>query len=384
MKATFIHDFTVSKINNNFYTSGGFQAHTWDRYLTHIDKINVVCRLGQSVTSANEQQKANRDEVEFFPIRNYSSVRNIKSRSEALESMKKTIKESDLVIIRLPSILGIDAYKFVKYYNKPYVVEVVGNGYQSLKLTGKLAGKLIAPYIQARMKKIILNANGAIYVTDKYLQNFYPTKGLSISISNVDMKYTVYAERSMSEKLENKKDLKIGFLGSEDIKYKNFSGGIKLLKNYFSNSDFNILVSIAGGGNINPLIEKELESAPNITINRVGKLNGKIEVNNWFKSLDLFMHPSLTEGLPRVVIEAVENEVPVIASDAGGTSEIIVSKYIFNPKDSKTFINAMNNILKIETNSILIDNNKKIKKYDSQFLQNKRNNFFKEVIERNF
>src|SRR5699024_2021331 len=121
MKATFIHDFPVSKINENFYTFGSFKAPFWDRYLTHIDEINVICRLGKEINSFNKQQIANRDEVKFYPVNNYSSLRNIKLRNKALQVMKQTIEKSDLIIIRLPSVLGIDAYKFVEYYKKQYI-----------------------------------------------------------------------------------------------------------------------------------------------------------------------------------------------------------------------------------------------------------------------
>lgn len=384
MKAVFIHDFPVFKKDRNYYSYRGFQSYVWDRYLTHIDTINVICRLLPPLSVVNEKQRADRNEVKFYPQENYSSFKNIKLRNKALNTMEEVIKNSDLIILRLPSILGIDAYKYVKKYNKPYIVEVVGNGYKSLWLTGKLIGKVLSPYMHIKMKKIIIEANGSIYVTDKYLQDIYPTSGLSTSISNVNMKYVIYEKEAVDRKLIDQKTLNIGLIGTENIKYKNFLGGIRFLKEYFSNSDMEIKISIAGGGEINHTIDKYLKFSSNIIVERVGKLNGKIEVNNWFKSLDLLLHPSLTEGLPRGIIEAVENNVPVIASDAGGSSEIIEHEYIFNPKNLNSFTSAMDNLLNNDINKILSGNNIKIKKYDHELLQNKRDNFLKEVIERNF
>jgi glycosyltransferase involved in cell wall biosynthesis len=40
-------------------------------------------------------------------------------------------------------------------------------------------------------------------------------------------------------------------------------------------------------------------------------------------ALDLFVQPSDTEGLPNVVLEAAAAGLPIIATDTGGTSEII-------------------------------------------------------------
>ncbi len=44
----------------------------------------------------------------------------------------------------------------------------------------------------------------------------------------------------------------------------------------------------------------------------------------YLNSLDVFVLPSLNEGIPGAVREALAMEVPVIATDVGGTSEAVV------------------------------------------------------------
>jgi glycosyltransferase involved in cell wall biosynthesis len=60
-------------------------------------------------------------------------------------------------------------------------------------------------------------------------------------------------------------------------------------------------------------------------------LNGKVvflgyrpEMVPIYNSLDLVVQNSFTEGMPNVVLEALAMEVPVIATDVGGTSEAII------------------------------------------------------------
>lgn len=50
------------------------------------------------------------------------------------------------------------------------------------------------------------------------------------------------------------------------------------------------------------------------------RLEGKVlpeQIDRYYKAADLFIFPSLTEGLPNVVLEAMSCKVPVIASGAG-------------------------------------------------------------------
>ncbi|WP_147803623.1 glycosyltransferase [Alkalicoccus halolimnae] len=49
-------------------------------------------------------------------------------------------------------------------------------------------------------------------------------------------------------------------------------------------------------------------------------------VSEAYSAMDIFVLPSRDEGLPRVVIEAMAHDLPVIATDAGGTQEIITKE----------------------------------------------------------
>jgi len=59
---------------------------------------------------------------------------------------------------------------------------------------------------------------------------------------------------------------------------------------------------------------------------------GKISPGNiplFLKTLDVFVHPSLREGMPAAVLEAMASGLPVIATDAEGISDIFDSKRVF-------------------------------------------------------
>ncbi|MCG8603891.1 glycosyltransferase, partial [bacterium] len=62
------------------------------------------------------------------------------------------------------------------------------------------------------------------------------------------------------------------------------------------------------------------------------------DVNDLLKTFDVFVLPSLYEGLPNVILEAMATGLPVVATAVDGTPELIVENetgYLVPPKDPK-------------------------------------------------
>src|SRR5439155_6428256 len=78
---------------------------------------------------------------------------------------------------------------------------------------------------------------------------------------------------------------------------------------------------IAGDGELRPAVETRAE--------QLG-LGGRLRLLGWRRdvprvmaSLDVLLHTSLWEGLPRVLPEAIASGVPIVATSADGTSDIL-------------------------------------------------------------
>jgi glycosyltransferase involved in cell wall biosynthesis len=79
---------------------------------------------------------------------------------------------------------------------------------------------------------------------------------------------------------------------------------------------------IVGEGSYRPILEKQIRE---LGLQEKVKLLGRqTDPRFWLEQMDLFILPSLIEGLPTVIIESMARGVPVVASDIPGNDELIL------------------------------------------------------------
>ncbi len=162
----------------------------------------------------------------------------------------------------------------------------------------------------------------------------------------VSLIYNPYLEKILKIKKETKKKsfnfniLSIGRL----TKQKNFilliKTVIKLSKKYK-----NINLLIIGNGDLKNHLRNTIRNHKNIKI-----INWKNKLNKYYLNSDLFVLPSYYEGLPNVLIDAVNNEIPIISTNCSGASDIL-------HKNSGGFIVPINNQNELEKRIIFVMEN---------------------------
>lgn len=387
MKAIFIHDHPFHEFNGNFYSPSAFSGTLWERYLSVFSELKVVGR-GRQTSSIEGLSLSSHDRVSFSPFFNVSGgLDYYKKKKSIKKTLSSLIIDSDAIIIRLPSFIGICAVEVCRKLNRQYIVEVVGCAWDSNWNYGGLAGKLQAPLFFLQNKIAIREAFAVMYVTQNFLQKRYPSNAEIISaVSDVvieDFEESVLEKHKSLLNRERNAAFQLGLIGNLEVKYKGYEVLFKALDIIRKTSNFPFLLNLIGGGNpdyINDLIYKYgLEDSVKI----IGLLSSGSEVFNALDQIDLYVQPSLTEGLPRAVIEAMSRGCPVLASSVGGMSELLDNHYLHKAGDhlilSKQIENCFSNqdtLLKMsETNFY------KAKDYTYHTLSNRRGKFWQNVYD---
>lgn len=114
----------------------------------------------------------------------------------------------------------------------------------------------------------------------------------------------------------------IGFVGELRAK----KGLATLLRAYAqTNQDSPAILLIVGGvraGEDQRQFEEILSSIPNARIIVTGYVSN-VDLPSYYSLIDIFVHPSLRDGLPNSLLEAMACEKPVIATPVGGVMDVI-------------------------------------------------------------
>lgn len=386
MKLLFVHGTKLKKDKDGVvYTGGSYNQEIWNRYLTLTNDFSIISRMEPSIYEAEEAKNRfnylDTDKINFIEIEdNFSSIKSyfdIRKHIKINKIIKDEVFKSDCIIVRLPSTFGNIAIKFAKKFNKPYLVEVVGCAWDSL-WSHSIKGKILSIPNYIAMKRSIINAPYVLYVTSEFLQKRYPTKGINLGCSDValpSLNEKILEQRIYKIKnMDSKKTIIIGTIGAVNVIYKGQKYIIEAISK-LNNEGYNFEYHLVGGGDKSFLesVAKEYDILDKV------KFHGSLpheEIFNWLDTIDIYIQPSMTEGLPRALIEAMSRGCPSIGSNVGGIPELISSDFIFKSKDINDLAKKLIKILNGNMLREARENFNKSKEFESSVLNKKRNEFY--------
>ena len=383
MKVLFCHGGPLRIDESNNYYGISYNNEMFSRYYDIAEELSVLIRVNK-ISMIEGEQKFSKITISPFEVIECPNIASLKGmilyNRKCKNIVYKAVKNSDFIVIRLPSLIGNLAINAAIKMNKPYLIEVVGCPWDAL-WNHSLKGKFVAPYMYFKTKKLVKNAKFVVYVTNEFLQKRYPTNGESINCSNVTLKQ--FDDKVLLNRLNKintmKKNEKIilGTTAAVDVRYKSQEYVIKALGKLKKQGIENYEYQLVGGGDQTYL--KSIAKKYNVSeqVKFIGVMPHN-KVFEWLDNIDIYLQPSRVEGLPRALIEAMSRGLPAIGSNAGGIPELLESQFIFSigrkaPDKICSILQGFNkNIMREQAKRNYFES----KKYDKEIIEMRRKEFF--------
>lgn len=345
------------------------------RYYTHFGKLTICTRVYKSGNIDTKLIDVSEFIEKVISVTLWRTFLYLETRA-----MAKAIKDCDLVIGRFDSIVSCRAALLAKKYNKPFLAELMADAWDGYWNHGTL-GKILAPYMFFATKKAVAKADYAIYVTDEFLQRRYPCKGESINASNVNI--TTMDAECLDKRIEKIKAMNVKHItllttAAVDVVAKGQRYVIEAIPEL---NKLGIIIDyrLIGGGDVSRLKQIAINYGVQEQVSFLGE-RSLSEVFAQIEEADVYIQPSLQEGLPRSVIEAMSKGCPCIGAKTAGIPELLPMECVFKRKSSHAIVEVIVSIL---SQNKLVELAKKdynrAKDFQNCILEERRKRFLEKV-----
>ena len=372
MKILYATDHTSYLVDGNVYVSSRIYP-ILQRYSKAFGEIILYSRFSVVVEPP-------KDAICPDYIKGYVKAKGLKytllNRDKDLE---KAITSSQLVVGRVPAIPAYKALDYARKIGIPCLTESMGCAWDAYWNHG-LAGKIIAPYMFLKMRNLVKHADYASYVTSDFLQKRYPRTKSSVAASNVLIETCdedILRKRLSKIESMDRKNLSIMTTAAVNVKYKGQQYVINAIPQ-LNKYGVRVKYYIVGDGDSSYLqaLAKKYNVQDQVVFTGRKSLD---EVFSLLDDIDIYAQPSLQEGLPRSVIEAMSRGCIAVGAQTAGIPELIQKEYVVKRKSVSDIVRVLMEISNSTTDilkKIATENFNKTKEFQKDVLERKRAKYY--------
>lgn len=318
--------------NGRLFSPGGFGNDIWARYVDAFGQVMVIARVQDAEASDPSWTEITLPGVQIAPITAFLGLGGFfRNLPWVVRDLWRVCRGLEGMIVRAPGTLAILAAPVLWRHKQPFAVELVGD---PIDVFGSGVGGRLGPGLRTvfvrNVKWLCAHADAVCYVTREALQRRYPARQgtFTIAASSVQLPRDIFAFRSRMRSTSN--DPQVFCAASLEVPYK----GLDVLLEALAAMPAPPRLRVAGDGRLRSELEARAQRVGlSKYVTFLGRLT-KDEVLNEMRHCDLYVQPSLTEGLPRAVIEAMATAAPVVSTNVGGLPELVRAEDMVRPGDA--------------------------------------------------
>jgi phosphatidyl-myo-inositol dimannoside synthase len=259
-------------------------------------------------------------------------------------AVAEAVRICPAVVVRSPSPVAYLAARSAFAAGRPYGAQIVGDPDQVFS-AGAFQHPLRVPLrvaVTAAQKYVARHAAAAMFVTSRVLQQKYPAYGRVFSGSDVVLDDGAFGERPVDRQDSN--PFTLVTVAALDQPYK----GIAVLLDALAElrrAGRPVKLLVAGAGALMGELEARGRSLGlKCDVHFMGQLD-RDEVRSALDAADMFVLASLTEGLPRALLEAMARGLPAIATNVGGIPELLPPDCLVPPRDAAALARRLRELI---------------------------------------
>ncbi len=339
MKVLLVTDFSIYQQNQRIYTKFAFSSII-KRYYNRFGKISFCCPLKTSERPAECDVEITDMVEEITTLTNWDGLLHRKG-----SAVREAVEKSDLILARFASFSSAFVCSVAHKMGKPVFAEVMSCGWDGLWNHG-LIGKFAAPIMFFAVKKSLWNADYALYVTEAFLQNRYPCKNKTVGVSDVVIdEISNEVRQKRNEKIAQTDFCNITLMtsGATNVWYKGQHFVIRAIP-LLNQMGVRVKYYCVGQGDPSYLRKVAEKCGVKDQVVFTGAVSHD-EVFRLLDQCDIYIQPSLQEGLPRALVEAMSRGCPAIGARTGGIPELLPGACIVKRKSVKNIAEIIKKML---------------------------------------
>ena len=402
MKLIVTLDFRFTRTpDGQIWSRTTYSRHFWDRYLKVFDGVKIVARAEHVDTIDHHYRPVLGPKVEFFEVPYYlGSWQYVRVWRRVRKAVRAAVADGDAVLCRVGSRLATDLLPMLWKSNRPYGLEVVGDPYGSFAPGAvKHPMRPVFRHLFTRaLTRECSRATAVSYVTEHALQGRYPArKGLAVAVSDTDLQAasfsmeprvftTCYSSTDLSpedyattpKEYRSPIHPRLVFVGSLEQLYKGQDVLIRAVS-LLRHRKVPIELRIVGEGRYRFQLERLRQSLSlDGAVTFLGELAAGADVRAELDDATLMVLPSRTEGLPRVILEAMARGLPCIATTVGGIPELLHPDDLVPPNNPQALADKIHEVIAdpLRLSQMSARNLHKAQDFRPEPLERKRTEFY--------
>jgi len=313
-RTTIFYSIPVKYFKGEYYCGGGFGRY-FIKLAKKYDKVFLCAPLIELNYEPNDY-KLPKGNWEIQPLPGYTSyISSFKHYPKVLMLLRSYSKEWKKLYIRFPAPFSLSAAVLAKIKKVKFIFHVVGDTSVIVKKGTKYSGlmKYLADsycYFHDYSIKVLIYLSSGTLFNGSGMRRLYDHRNLKIK----EVRTSTFEENEIYYRRDSKfKDIIfVGYLRHEK--------GVDILINALANLSNEYFLTIIGDGPEKEKLEKMVNDNSYIKDRVIFKGHVPLgeELFKSYRKSDLFVLPSVSEGTPRVLVEAMAFGNIVVASDTGG------------------------------------------------------------------